>query len=130
MFKIILTFSQLFLHAILRVIWFSDEAHFHLNGAANNHNNVFWGADHPDEINEKRIKGPKVTAFVAFNARHGPLGTYWFEDEEARTQTINSERYSGVIDELHVDLENKLTPGQLQRSWFMQDGFDQSRYGS
>ena len=106
----------------LSQIWFSDEAHFHLNGAVNNHNNVFWGAERPDEISEKRLKGPKVTAFVAFNARHGPLGPYWFEDEEGRTQTINSERYIGVIDEFHADLENKLTPGQLQRSWFMQDG--------
>ena len=26
----------------INLIWFSDEAHFHLNGATNNHNNIFW----------------------------------------------------------------------------------------
>ena len=51
----------------LNHIWFSDEAHFHLSGAVNNRNNVFWGEEKPEEISEKRLKGPKVTAFVAFN---------------------------------------------------------------
>ena len=46
-------------------IWFSDEAHFHLDGAVNNHNNVFW-EERPEEIREKHLKGPKVTAFVTF----------------------------------------------------------------
>ena len=27
----------------INLIWFSDEAHFHLNGAINNHNNILWG---------------------------------------------------------------------------------------
>lgn len=31
-------------------VWFSDEAHFHLNGAVNNHNNIFWGKSKPTEI--------------------------------------------------------------------------------
>ena len=46
----------------------SDEAHFHLNGlitTINNHNNVFWGEEKPEEISEKSLKGLKVTAFVA-----------------------------------------------------------------
>ncbi|KAK3886469.1 hypothetical protein Pcinc_009340 [Petrolisthes cinctipes] len=62
----------------LNNIWFSDEAHFHLNGAVNNHNNVFWGQEHPEEISEKHLKGAKVTAWIAFNAKHGLLGPYWF----------------------------------------------------
>ncbi|KAF0307021.1 Alkaline phosphatase [Amphibalanus amphitrite] len=58
-------------------VWFSDEAHFHLNGAVNNHNNTFWGNSPPEEVTEKQLKGPKVTAFVAYNATHGLLGPYW-----------------------------------------------------
>ena len=27
---------------LIRLLWFTDEAHFHLNGAVNNHNNIFW----------------------------------------------------------------------------------------
>ena len=37
-------------------IWFSDEAHFHLNGAVNNHSNAFWVDEKPEEICEKRLK--------------------------------------------------------------------------
>ena len=60
----------------LSIIWFSDEAQFHLNGAVNNHNNIFWGEQAPEEISEKQLKGVKVTAFIAFNAKHGLLGPY------------------------------------------------------
>ena len=41
----------------LNHISFSDEAHFHLNGAVNKHNNVFWGESSPEEISEKHLKG-------------------------------------------------------------------------
>ena len=34
-------------------VWFSDEAHFHLNGAVNNHNNRFWGTERPDQVAPK-----------------------------------------------------------------------------
>ena len=102
-------------------IWFSDEAHFHLNGAVNNHNNIFWGSEPPEEITEKQLKGPKVTAFVAFNAKHGLLGPYWFE-EGGRTITINGERYREVVRQFHVDVNEILTPGQFRLAWFMQDG--------
>ncbi|XP_076039310.1 uncharacterized protein LOC143024396 [Oratosquilla oratoria] len=50
----------------LNNIWFSDEAHYHLNGTVNNHNNVFWGEEPPDEMSEKHLKGAKVTAWIAF----------------------------------------------------------------
>ena len=57
----------------INLIWFSDEAHFHLNGAINDHNNIFWGTELP-EITERYLKGPKVTCFCAFNARWGTQG--------------------------------------------------------
>ena len=96
----------------LNHIWFSDEAHFYLNGAVNNHNNVFWGENSLEEI------GLKVTAFVAFNAKHGLLEPYWFE-ENGRTVPINSERYIAILDQFRDDLTQKLTQGQLRLAWFM-----------
>ena len=64
----------------INLLWFSDEAHFHLNDAINNHNNnIFWGTE-PPEITERYLKGPKVTCFCAFNGRWGTLGPYWFEN--------------------------------------------------
>ena len=105
----------------LNHIGFSDEAHFYLNRAANNHNNVFWGESSPEEISEKHLKGPKVTAFVAFNAKHGLLGPYWFE-KSGRIVTINSERYIAILDQFHGDLTQKLTQGQLRLAWSLQNG--------
>ena len=102
-------------------IWFSDEAHFHLNSAVNNHNNIFWGSDLPEEITERQLKGPKVTAFVAFNARHGLLGPYWFE-EDGKTVTINAARYRDVIAKFYDDLSATLSEGQLRMAWFKQNG--------
>ena len=58
---------------------------------------------------------------MAFNAKHGLLGPYWFE-ENRRTVTINSERYIAILDQFHDDLTRKLTKGQLRLAWFMQDG--------
>jgi len=36
----------------------------------------FYPDSKPEENTERLLKGPKVTAFVAFNARHGLLGLY------------------------------------------------------
>ena len=30
-----------------RKVWFTDEAHFYLNGAVNHHNNVYLGDERP-----------------------------------------------------------------------------------
>ena len=105
----------------IKNVWFSDEAHFHLNGAINSHNNIFWGSEPPEETTDKLAKGPKVTAFVAYNIRHGLLGPYWFE-EGGRTVTVNGERYREVIGKFHADLSASLTENQLKVVWFMQDG--------
>ena len=87
----------------------------------NNHNNVFWGDAPPEEVTDKQLKGPKVTAFVAYNARRGLLGPYWFE-ERGRTVTITANRYCEIIRQFHADLNRILTPGQFRLAWFMQDG--------
>ena len=42
----------------------------------------------------------KVTAFEAFNAKHGKLGPYWPE-ENGRTVTINGKRYIAILDQFH-----------------------------
>ena len=72
-------------------VWFTDEARFHLNGAVNHHNNVSWGDERPEEIDERCLKGPYVTALCALNAKKEMLGPYWFEDSRGKTVTVNGE---------------------------------------
>ena len=102
-------------------LWFTDETHFHLHGAVNNHNNVFWGTSLPEEISSKQLKGQKVTAFVAFNAKHGLLGPYWFE-EDGKTVTVTGARYRTVVTGFARDLRGVLSARQFQKAWYMQDG--------
>ena len=78
------------------------------------------------EVAQKKLgrstsTGPKVTKFVAFNAKYILLGLYWFK-ENGHTVTINSERYIAILDQFHGDLTQKLTQGQLRLAWFIQDG--------
>ena len=106
----------------IRHVWFTDEAHFHLDGRTNSHNNVFWSQTKPDHVTEAGRMGARVTCLVAFNARHGLLGPYWFEDEEGRTVSVNQERYRDVLKRLHEDMAKKMSENQLRLCWFMQDG--------
>ena len=105
----------------IRDVWFRDEAHFHINGAVNSHNNIFWGSQRPDEVEEKSLQGRKVTAFVAVRYR-GVFGPYWFEDKNGRTVTISQERYRSIVNAFYEDLKQSMSTAALRRQWFMQDG--------
>ena len=62
----------------IKKVWFSDEAHFHLNGVVNTQNYRFWGQTNPrlDPV-EKPLHSPKVTAWCALSAR-GIIGPFFF----------------------------------------------------
>ena len=102
-------------------LWYSDEAHYHLTKAINNHNNV-WGAEPPEKGSEMSHKSPKPTCFCALNTRLGMLGPYWFKDANSKTVTINGERYHEVLCWFHADLAQLPSPNQLRLAWFIQDG--------
>ena len=77
-------------------VWFSDEAHFLLSGHVNSKNNVYWGTAPPEEVLQRPLHSIKCTAWVAI-CKHGIIGPYWFEDENERDQTVNTERYVAVL---------------------------------
>ena len=89
-------------------VWFSDDTHFHINGAVNSHNNIFWGSQRPDEVEETSLKGRKVTAFVTVSYR-GVFGPYWFEDKNGKTVTINQERYRLIVNTFYEDLKQSIS---------------------
>ena len=80
------------------------------------------GAEPPEEITERYLKGPKVTCFCPCNARWGTLGPYGFENDNSRMVTINCEHYRAIFQKFHTDLAKKVTPNQLSMTWYMQDG--------
>ena len=100
-------------------LWFSDVARFHLNGAINNHNNIFWGAEPPEEVSEMSLKGHKSTCFCALNARWGMLGPFWSEGANEKKVTVNGEQYRKVLCRFHADLTQFLSPNQLGLAWFV-----------
>ena len=64
---------------------------------------MYWGDERPKEIDERCLKGPKVTALCALNAKKGMLWPYWFEDSRGRTVTVNGERNREVLNRINED---------------------------
>lgn len=101
-------------------VWFSDEAHFCLSGQVNSKNYVFWGSEVPDEVAERPLHSVKCTAWCAIS-RHGIIGPYWFEDDEEKAVTINSERYIAVLSKFYRAL-GRMRGVDRDSQWFQQDG--------
>ena len=65
-------------------------------GHVNSKNNIFWGTTPPEGCLQRPLHSVKCTAWVAIS-KHGLIGPFWFEDENQRSVTVNTERYLGVI---------------------------------
>ena len=77
-------------------VCFSDEAHFLLSGDVNSKNNIFWGSTPREHCLQRPLHSAKCTAWVAIS-KHGIIGPFWFEDDNERPVTINTERYVQVL---------------------------------
>ncbi|GBN94833.1 hypothetical protein AVEN_207844-1 [Araneus ventricosus] len=64
-------------------IWFTDEAHFHLNGFVNKQNWRFWVSENPHLCEEKPLHSPKLIAWVAL-ALEDRSRIEWFIQDGAR----------------------------------------------
>ena len=72
-------------------VWFSDEAHFYLNGNVNSQNcKTCWSSEPPDEFNERPLHSTKRTSWCAKSAPR-TIGPLWFEEH---VTTVN---YTGTI---------------------------------
>lgn len=101
-------------------IFFSDEAHFHLNGYVNQQNCRYWSSENPKEKHETQLHSLKVTVWCAIHAQ-GIIGPYFFEDGRGRAVTVDSDRY---VDMLNNFFEPALQDfdGYNRDTWFQQDG--------
>lgn len=103
----------------IKNVWFSDEAHFHLNGNVNSQNCRTWSNEPPDEVNERPLHSAKCTAWCAISA-HGVIGPLWFQDR-GTTVTITQERYRRILDSFYGLLQRRQDL-RFESQWFQQDG--------
>jgi len=60
---------------ILYIIFFTDEAWFHLSGCVNTQNTRLWSSENPHAVHEKPLHDQKLGVWVAISRWHnvGPL---------------------------------------------------------
>ena len=100
--------------------WFSDEAHFLFSGYVNSKNNIFWGSTPPEHCLQRPLHSVKCSAWVVIS-KHGIVGPFWFEDDNERSVTINTERYVQVLDKFWTALGRRRGIVRVLQ-WFQQDG--------
>ena len=87
--------------------WFTDEVHFHLDERAISQNYRLWSNEGADLVGHAPLHSAKYIAWCAMSFR-GIIGPFWFEDDEGRTETINTQRYRSVLSKFWSALKIKL----------------------
>lgn len=102
------------------ILFMSDEAHFHLNSMVNQQNCRYWANENPQQVHKRPLHSPKVTVWCAVS-QTCIIGPYFFEDDNGRAVTVNSERYVEMITNFFIpELRRRRVP--IRRVWFQQDG--------
>ena len=83
-------------------------------------NNIFWCSTPPEHCLQRPLHSVKCTACVAIS-KHGIIGPFWFEDDNERSVTINTERYVQVLGKFWTALGRRSGVVRVLQ-WFQQDG--------
>ena len=100
-------------------VWFTDEAHFHLDSAVNRKSNVFWGQEKPTFVSQRPLHSPKVTAWAALSSL-GIIGPFFFENEHGLAENVNQDNYRKIVKRFITTLKRKRV--DMDEQWFQQDG--------
>ena len=76
----------------LKMIMFSDEAIFHLEGGVNRQNSSHWGTSNPQWLVEKSLNSPRVMVWAAVGEA-GVIGPIFF------TGNVDAESYLKLLEE-------------------------------
>ncbi|GFU34711.1 uncharacterized protein TNCV_1994181 [Trichonephila clavipes] len=101
-----------------KLILFSDEAHFWLNGYVNKQNCRIWSEADPQVYVETPLHPEKRTVWCALWAG-GIIGPYFFKNDEGHNITVNGDRYRAMITNFFIP---ELNNHDVQELWFQQDG--------
>lgn len=106
---------------VLNLIFFSDEAHFHLSGHVNKQNMRFWARNQPHEHIQAPLSREKVTVWCAIG-KGGIVGPFFFEDNEGNPVTVNSERYIEMLRRKFIPAIRRRRNIDIHTVVFQQDG--------
>ena len=81
---------------LVKNIWMSDEATFHVSGFVNKQNFCYWSQVNPRALHEKPLHSQKVTVWCAMSAS-GIFGPYFFENEAGNAVTVNADCYVEML---------------------------------
>ena len=104
----------------LENVWFTDEAHFYLDGRINTQNNRIWSDRTPDVVAECQLHPPRCTAWCAVGSS-GIIGPIWIEDDAGEVLTVTAERYRQVLQKFWAALQRKCVD-TINEQWLQQDG--------
>ncbi|GFU43181.1 putative transposable element [Trichonephila clavipes] len=99
-------------------IFFSDKAHFWLNGYVNKQNCRIWSEANPQVYVETPLHPEKLTVFCALWAGR-IIGPYFFKNDVGHKVTVNGDRYRAMITNFFIPEFNN---HDVQELWFQQDG--------
>lgn len=102
-------------------VFWTDEAHFELNGGVNTHNCRIWSINNPQVNIQQGLHDLKVTVWCGFTSRF-IIGPYFFEQiENGRTSpvTVTGQRYLNMLRDYAIPL---LQEHDIENIIFMQDG--------
>lgn len=106
----------------VNTIFWSDEAHFHLNGSVNKQNCRYWSPkrQNPRLKHQQPLHSPKVTVWCALSSR-GIIGPYFFENRQRQLVSVDGVAYRRMLnDYLFPTLREH--PAFTSQTWFQQDG--------
>lgn len=106
----------------VNTIFWSDEAHFHLNGSVNKQNCRYWAprGQNPHLKHQQPLHSPKVTVWCALSSR-GIIGPYFFENARGQAISVNGVSYRRMLNDYFLPLLRE-HPAYSSHTWFQQDG--------
>lgn len=100
--------------ALKDLIFFSDEANFHLSGRVHKQNCRIWAEEKPIEVDTEPLHSPKIIVWCAMSSKC-IIGPFFFEES-----TVNGQNYLKMLQEY---LNPILVRKRIQRRViFQQDG--------